>query len=242
MHSMSAGRLVLCAMAVHHGAGAPPVMPELQSGPAAVQCWCDSLTVAQVAAVARGELVLRKQAVRGSPWPRVRVYRFVEADPLDGAAMMHDYERQPAYIPQVRAARIIERPGVATAHVRLRFAVPVLPDQEYVVRDSVHTAPGGAFAVTWTLVAGSSVDRIDGSAVFTPWINPQTGKRGSVLVYEQLVVPRSVLMRLPWIKSRAVAGVRDAVRAIAAEIERVATRDPALSARQRAALRAALVP
>lgn len=197
------------------------------------------LSALQLDSVAHGFTVVQTRQMPNAPWPRIRIARFIAASPEEGAAVLSDYAHQPDYMKQLAWARIVSRPNAASAEVAFKYRVPMAPDIEYTVLDRVVRTPDGSFAVTWQLVRSESLSRAEGSATFVAWRNPVTSVNGTLLLYEQFVVPRSRLARFAPDRL-ARRDVIAATGAIAAEIERERSRDPVRLSRQVHALRHAI--
>ena len=197
-----------------------------------------NLSAAQLDSVGNGSVLLQTSDVPNAPWPRVRTYAFIGASPEESAAMLSDYEHQPAYNKKQIWTRVVSRPDRASAEVVSRYGIPWAPDIEYKVLDSVAPTATGGYAVSWRLLESEALSRADGSATFNPWRNPITGAEGTMLVYEHFVIPRSSFARfVP--DSRARGGVLAATRAIVAEVERERRHDSGRLEKQVAALRIA---
>jgi hypothetical protein len=202
----------------------------------------DSLSHAEADSVARGSLVVREWPVEGTPWPRVRLYRFIDASPEESAAMLADYEHQKDYIADLKDATIVRRLDAVRTDVHFRYAsnVPFVSDIVYVVRETLRRAGAGAYLLEWRLVEGSALTSVEGSARFEAWHNPVTDHDGTLLVYEQFIVPSSSLARLPFVRNKAGRDVRRAVDAIADEVTREQTGSRSALVARAAGLRAAL--
>jgi hypothetical protein len=202
----------------------------------------DTLTPAEWTAVGQGEVVLHQWPVAEGPWPRLRLYRFIDASPEQSAAMFADYEHQTTYNVDLKQATIGRHLDSARTEVFYRYAsnVPMVSDVTYTVLDQIHREPTDTYAITWRLVSCSKVRTTEGSAHFSPWKNAVTGQDGTLLVYDQLVVPAFFGASLGFVREKAIAAMRAAVDAIAVETLRERTSDRPVLDRQVAALRAAL--
>ncbi len=204
--------------------------------------WPDSLTESQAAQVAEGRVVVLQQDVEGAPWPRVRLYRFINATPEQSVAMLADYEHQRRYTADLKEARIVRRLDSARTEVFFRLAsnVPFVSDVTYSVLDQIVRDSDETYRIQWTFLSGSKVKSIEGSARFSAWTNPRTGSPGTLLTYDNFVVPQFPFASLGFVRRKGVAAMRDAVDAIAVEVERELREDRSLLDGQVAALRAAL--
>ena len=197
------------------------------------------LSASQIDSVAHGTAVVQTRDVPHAPWPRIRIVLFIAASPEEGVAVLSDYEHQPAYMKQLIWARVASRPTSASAEVRFRYRVPIAPDIEYTVLDSVARTSDGGFEVSWRLLRSDALSQAEGSARFLPWRNPVAGVDGTILLYEHFVVPRSSLARFAPDRM-ARRDVIAATRAIAGEIERERSRDSSRLSKQVQAHRLAM--
>ena len=202
----------------------------------------ETLTSAEWTAVAQGDVVLHRWPVANGPWPHLRLYRFIDASPEQSVAMFADYEHQTAYNADLKQATAGRRLDSARTEVFYRYAsnVPMVSDVTYTVLDQIHREANDTYVITWHLISGSKVRSTDGSARFVPWRNPATAREGTLLTYDNLVVPDFVGASFGFVRDKAVAAMRDAVDAIAVETVRERTSDRPLLDRQVTALRAAL--
>ncbi len=202
----------------------------------------DTLPGAAMDSIAARLTVMRQTSVEQSSWPRVLIYRFIDASPEESTAMFADYEHQAAYIRDLVEAKIRRRLDSSRTEVFFRYSsgIRLLPTTTYTVMERLARADSNMYVVSWTLVSGSKLRNIQGSARFFGWTNPVSGRAGTLLVYEQFVVPSFMGDGLGFVRARALNGVRDAVDAIAAEVERERATDRVRLDRQRGALNAAL--
>jgi hypothetical protein len=198
------------------------------------------LDAARTDAVARGRRVMQQRKVPDAPWPRLRFYQFIDATPEQVAAVLFDYEAQTSYVPSVKYAKVLRRPDPATAEVMYRYHIPIVRDDEYTVRDRLRRVGADGYAIDWTLASGQSASHVEGSARVERWRNPVTGREGTLLVYDQFVVPRAWLARLWFIRDQAIEEQWKAVESITTRVRHEIERDPALLKKQIAELRAAL--
>lgn len=198
-----------------------------------------ALSADQVRALDLGQQVVREERVAGSPWPRVTIHQVVDATPLEAAGVFADYARHSTYLPGLRAARVSRRVSPRVAEVDYVLDVPMFPDEDYTVRDSVsRSVDGTAYAVHWSMLRARSTKAIVGSAHFRPYRNARTGREGTLMIYENLVIPGQSLAGP--LKGRALRQVRETVTALVAQIERERREQADLLAAQVAALVAAL--
>ena len=197
------------------------------------------LNAAERLTIDGGRQVVREENIKNSAWPRVSIQQFVEATPEEAAAVFTDYERQSTYIPGVKKSVISRRVAPAVTEVDYILSVPLFPDEDYTVRDSVSTYNGGAsYRVDWTKVRARSTKDIVGSARFDPYRNLRTEKDGTLITYVNFVAPGQFLAGP--LKGRAVKQVKKTVIAVVKQIEVGRSSARALLASQIAALVTAL--
>ncbi len=208
-------------------ASGPPPSPELSA--------------AQRDSLDRGDLVILSEQRPTSPWPAVTVYVFSDATPDEAAAVFTDYEDHVNYVPAAtksRISRVIDR---STMEVDYTIAVPLLPDENYTVRDRISRAGADAWRVDWMLVRASSTRATVGHAIFSPYVNRRTKRTGTLLEYHNFVTPGSRLAGLPFIRSRSIQQIGETARALARQAEVERGREPEMR-RRLMALKNAVAP
>lgn len=197
------------------------------------------LTEGEIAVLDAGRQIVREERVSNSAWPRVTILQFIPASPLDAAAVFADYGRHATYLPGLKRATVSARPAPTVAEVDYLLNVPLFPDEAYTVRDSASRSDDGrSYLVEWQMVRARSTKAIVGSARFEPYRNARTAVDGTLLTYDNLVIPGQALAGP--LKGRALKQVRETVTALVGEILRVRRDDPALLDAQLRALRTAL--
>ena len=198
-----------------------------------------ALNAAERMVVDSGRQIVRQEKVPTSAWPRVSVHQFIDATPLEAAAVFADYARHASYLPGVKRSVITRQIGPTVTEVDYVLEVPLYADESYTVRDSLSTYDDGAsYRVDWVKVRARSTKEIAGSARFEPYRNARTVRDGTLITYVNLVTPGQLLAG-PF-KRRALGQVRETVVALVKQIEAERASDPALLESQVAALIAAL--
>lgn len=204
-----------------------------------------SLSAGQVTAIAHGTAVLTTTDLPDHRWPRVCVYRFIDATPEQSLAVLVDYPLRPSYIPDVKASNVVP-PTSDSVTKRVAYTIHVLLriDETDTLREVARKldAPSGGYRLEWNSLSSSMAKSIAGSATFVPWHNDSTSASGTLMIYQQSVEPGSRLASLPFIKSRGIDAVRNAAVAIARQIENERARQTGQLERQVAQLRATLPP
>ena len=202
----------------------------------------EELTAEQRATIEDGRQVFLTWDVSGSAWPRACVYQHIDAMPEEAAAVFTNYERHLAFIPHLSKATISRVIDSVTAEVDYTLRVPIVADEHYTVRDRLSTYNVGAsYKIEWTLVRATSTKATEGSVRFEPHRRQRPQHDGTLMAYCNLVTPGGRLAGLGFIRSRAMAQVREAAQAIVAEVERERADDRALLDAELVTLRSAWV-
>ena len=155
--------------------------------------------------------------------------------------MFANYDRHLAFIPKLRKSRISRVIDPVTAEVDYTLSVPIVADEHYTVRARLSTYNGGvSYKTEWTLVRATSTKATEGNVRFEPHRNVRSQRDGTLMAYCNLVTPGSRLAKLSFIRSKAMAQVREAAEAIVAEVERERAGNRALLDAELRALRSAL--
>ncbi|HEY5812811.1 MAG TPA: hypothetical protein VIT23_09175 [Terrimicrobiaceae bacterium] len=165
--------------------------------------------------LAKGELVVKSEDVKGVPWPRLKLYQVVEAPPKVVADLFSDYAAAPTYIPGMLDAKVISTNDDGTKDVQYKVKVPVLQSISYTVRNQ-YLEKGNSYQVKWTLLRSPLAKSSDGSLRVEPY-----GKGKTIMCYTNLCVPVTNLVS--GLKNQALNEAKATVRAIATEAKRRAS-------------------
>jgi hypothetical protein len=202
----------------------------------------EELTVEQRAMIDDGRQVFLTWDVSGSAWPRACVYQHIDAMPEEAAAVFTNYERHLAFIPSLRKSTVSRVIDPVTAEVDYTLRVPIVADEHYTVRARLSTYNGGAsYRTDWTLVRATSTKATEGNVRFEPQRSDGAQRDGTLMAYCNFVTPGSRLAKLGFIRSKAMALVRQTAGAIVAEVERARASDRALLDAELQILRSALL-
>ncbi len=166
--------------------------------------------------LAEGQTVVKSTDVAGVPWPRLSLYRIVNAPPEVVSNLFTDYDAAPSYTPGLIQAQVIATNADGTKDVRYTVKVPVIQRTSYVVRNT-YLKQGDNFTVSWKLVQSPLAKQSDGSLR----IEPYDGNR-TLMCYTNLCVPITNLVS--GLKNQAVVEAKNTVLALATEAERRANK------------------
>jgi hypothetical protein len=162
--------------------------------------------------LAGGQTVVKSENVSGAPWPRLKLYRVVNAPPQVLVELLSDYSAAPSYTPGMLSAKVIANNPDGTKDVEYRVKVPVLQSISYSVRNT-YIRKGNSYEVKWTLLRSPLAKSSDGSIRIEPY-----GKGQTLMRYTNLTIPLTNLVA--GLKNQALNEARATVSAIATEAER----------------------
>ena len=190
------------------------------------------LDSSQKSALTKGSQILVTEDIKGKPWPRVTIYKVVNATPEEVAAVFFDYEDNKSFVPNLLKSEISKKISSRSSEVDYGVDVPILPDEYYTVRNTITRTAPGHYRFDWQLVR--AVQTKDSVGCFR--IEPFEDK--TLICYQNLVTPGSSMAGL--LRKPAISQMKDAATAIAERAEKLKTSNPAQLAKQVEALRTAL--
>ncbi|HEY6676408.1 MAG TPA: hypothetical protein VIZ87_06440 [Terrimicrobium sp.] len=190
------------------------------------------LSASQKGSMKAGDQVVVIENVEGNAWPRVKVYRSIEADPEQVAAIFFDFEEAKSFVPNVFKSEISNRISPCIMEVDYGLDVPIFPDEFYTVRNSLRSLDENSYRFDWKLLRAVMTKDSVGNFRVEPW----EGK--SLICYQNMVTPSSNIAVL--LRARAIDQMKETTKALAAHIEKEIATNPAGLKRQIATLRAAL--
>lgn len=163
-----------------------------------------------------GETVVLSTDVPGAPWPKLSLYRIVNAPPDVVAELFTDYDAAPDYTPGMLNAEVLATNPDGTKDVRYTVKMPVIQKTSYVVRNA-YKKEGETFTVSWHLLKSAMAKTSEGSLRIEPF-----GEGRTILCYTNFLVPITNLVA--GLKGQALSEAKTTVDALASESERRARR------------------
>ena len=200
--------------------------------PAAKASVLDDLTREQRANLEKGDLIVLEQDIPGKPWPRVRIYKKIQASPEQVAGVFFDYNQAKTFIPDVLESRISKKISPGVMEVDYEVDVPILADEAYTARNEMKALQDG-YQASWTLLRALQTKAAEGNLLIEPFENGS-----SVIRYTNLVTPSSGMAKI--LKLPAMARMQKTVLAIGQKVEQQKAKNPAELAAQVARLREAM--
>ena len=200
--------------------------------PVATASVLDDLTREQRANLEKGDLIVLEQDIPGKPWPRVRIYKKIQATPEQVAAVFFDYNQAKTFIPDVLESRISKKISPGVMEVDYEVDVPILANEAYTARNEMKALQDG-YQASWTLLRALQTKAAEGNLLIEPFENGS-----SVIRYTNLVTPSSGMAKI--LKLPAMARMQKTVLAIGQKVEQQKSKNPAELAAQVARLREAM--
>jgi hypothetical protein len=179
-----------------------------------------------------GDQVVVIENIEGNAWPRVKIYRSINADPEQVAAVFFDFEEAKNFVPNLIKSEISNRVSPCVMEVDYGLDVPIFPDEFYTVRNSLRLLDENSYRFDWKLLRAVMTKDSVGNFRIQPW----EGK--SIICYQNMVTPSSNIAVL--LRSRAIEQMKETTRALAAHVEKEKATNPAGLKKQIATLRTAL--
>jgi hypothetical protein len=190
------------------------------------------LSESQKSLVKAGDQVVVIENVEGKAWPRVKIYRSINADPEQVAAVFFDFEEAKSFVPNVFKSEISNRISPCVMEVDYGLDVPIFPDELYTVRNSLRSVDENSYRFDWKLLRAIMTKDSEGNFRVEPW----EGK--SVICYQNMVTPSSSIAVL--LRARAIEQMKETTKALAAHVEKETATNPARLKKQITTLRGAL--
>jgi hypothetical protein len=190
------------------------------------------LSESQKCQIQDGSQVVVTENIEGKPWPRIKVYRLVNATPEQVVGVFFDYENAKSFVPNVIKSEISNKISACTMDVDYGLNVPIFPDEYYTVRNNLRVLDENSYCIEWKLLRSVLTKDSVGNFRVEPWENR------SVICYQNLVTPASNIAIL--LRGKAIEQMKETVKSLVAQIEKEKSEDPPGLKRQVAAVRAAL--
>ena len=139
--------------------------------------------------LAGGQIVVKSENVQGAPWPRIKLYKVVDASPQVVAELFSDYSAAPSYTPGMLSAKVIATNPDGSKDVQYKVKVPVLQSISYTVRNT-YVRKGNSYEVKWTLLSSPLAKSSNGSLRVSP-----TGRK-TLMRYESYRAPTNLVSGL----------------------------------------------
>ena len=165
-----------------------------------------------------GKTVLVSEELPDKAWPRLRLYRVVNAPREVVESLLLDFKSAPSYTPGMLGAEMVATPSKNVKDIQYTVKVPVLSKITYTVRNYYDQKPE-QFSVRWELLQSPIASESNGSLRVEPYGNQ------SLLSYTNQVTPSVPMAGM--LKSQAAKEAVTTIEAISAEAERRASKAPA---------------
>lgn len=168
----------------------------------------NELDASQQTQLKQGQVVVISTDVPNFVWPKLVLYKIVNATPAQMMALFADYDAAPGYTPNMVSAVVTGTPKPNVKDVRYTVRVPVLGTISYDVQNTFSKNK-----VTWNLIQSPLAKSSTGSLRVEPYGNNQT-----LFSYTNLVEPVTKMAAM--LKGQARSEAVATINAISAEAEK----------------------
>jgi hypothetical protein len=172
----------------------------------------DQVSASQKAQLTAGQTVVISQKVPGYAWPKLILFRVVNATPSMIYEMFGDYSAVSSYNHNVISAKVVAVNDDGSKDVEYTVKAPIIQRTSYTVRNT-YTQKGNTYKVAWVLLNSPLAKSSDGSLKLEPY-----GKNQTLLRYENLCVPITTLFSS--MQNQALEDAKSTVNDIAKEAQR----------------------
>lgn len=168
----------------------------------------DEVTPDQLTQLKSGQVVVNSADVPNFVWPKLTLFKVVNATPAQMMALFADYKSAPSYTPNMISAEVTAEPKPGVKNVKYTVKVPVLGTISYDVENTFSKNN-----VTWNLIQSPLAKSSTGSLRVEPYGNNQT-----LFSYTNLVEPMTKMASV--LKGQARTEAVNTINAIAAEAQK----------------------
>ncbi len=171
-----------------------------------------NLSAAEQQQVQGGQTVVQSQDVKDGPWPKLMLYRVINAPMKVTWDLLSDFQSAPTYTPNMISAKLLSNNPNGSKNVEYTVKMPILQRMSYSVCNTYTKTPKYS-EVSWTLIKSPFAKVSDGSLKIEPYPGNKT-----IMCYTNLVVPFTNLVA--GLKNQALNEARTTIQAISAEAEK----------------------
>ncbi len=148
-----------------------------------------------------------------SPWPVVKIFKLVNAEPLEAFAIFSALDYQEKYVPKTLKSKPVKHISSTEVLTEYEIQIPFpLPNALHVHGSLLKQIPNG-YEINWYRVSSNSTEEAQGYARFTKY------KNMTLMEYQSFIIPKSIFGSL--VKKMMISDVADTVTAIARHIEKL---------------------
>ncbi len=139
----------------------------------------------------KGETIMLEEQVENAPWPRLKIFRLVDANVEDFAAFFTDFERQKTYIPNLVKSKVTKENGIQSVEVSYELNLPwPISNAIYLHGHAITKMSTDHYKVSWHVIKSSVADQVTGLSEFVKF------KDKTLWYYENFTLPKSGLAGL----------------------------------------------
>jgi hypothetical protein len=175
--------------------------------------------------LASGGFFKEAEAVHGWTMPLLRIYKVIDASPEEAAAVYFDVDKHPKYFPDIISVKVDS--AVSPSQLFLKFDQHVvlwLHDKSRV--ENIFGLKDSVYFLRWRILHSEGAENGEGLISFQDF----HGK--TLMRYAALVQPRSILMKIPFIRNKAIGRICDILHQTERAIKAEKLHDPDLLQKQ----------
>lgn len=138
-----------------------------------------------------GKMILLTQTIENAVWPKLEIFSFVKASPLELVSFFTNFEAQRNYIPELLHSKIINQSDPLDIHVEYEMNLPwPIPNARYTHGHRLSRVSPKHYNVSWYMIKSSVANKVEGSSDFIAFEDK------TLWHYQSLVEPESALAGL----------------------------------------------
>jgi hypothetical protein len=150
----------------------------------------EDLSSSSLQEIDKGKILLFKEKMKDSPWPKLTVYKLIEASPLEAAAIFMAFDHQKNYVIDIIKSTPIEMDNPRSILVEYERNNPwPVPNDHYTNLHHFKKIKQGYY-IEWTAVKSKQAKSVNGEAYFIEY------KKKTLLKYVIAITPKSKLAGL----------------------------------------------
>ncbi len=159
-----------------------------------------------------GELIVKREIIADTPWPKVLIFSIINATPLESISIFTAYNEHKDFIPDLLTSKVIKEITKTDVHISFELNIPwPLSNSKYVTGNKLSRENNNSYQVKWYFVKSDSSKDNYGRVVFSQY------KDKTIMEYQNFTHPTSSLAKL--FKKKMIKKTKETVIEIKKRIE-----------------------
>jgi len=169
----------------------------------------------------KGEVIVQKEKVESSTWPKLHIYQIVNSTPLEALAIFLALDHQQNYLPALIKSTPIKHLSPTEVVTEYEMDLPwPLSSTTYTHGSNFKKFSEKHYQASWYMLKSESTKKVDGQAIFKEY------KGKTLMEYHIAVSPKSLFAGI--VRDIMVKDTKASLIAIKVEIERAIKEDQTL--------------